>query len=45
VANDFGYNPEVARNITADVRYLLWLLDEVEGATDVLRELGVERGN
>jgi len=41
VANDFGYNPEVARNVNADIRYLLWLLDQVEGATDLLAELGV----
>lgn len=39
VANDFGYNPAVARNVNADVRYLLWLLEEVEGARDLLREL------
>ena len=32
VANDFGYNPDVARNVNADVRYLLWILEEVEGA-------------
>ena len=41
VANDFGYDPAVARNVGADVRYLLWLLEEVEGATELLRELGV----
>lgn len=41
VANDFGYNPAVARNVNADVRYLLWLLEEVEGATVLLQELGV----
>jgi len=41
VANDFGYNPDVARNVSVDVRYLLWNLDVVEGAGDVLRELGV----
>lgn len=41
VANDFGYNAEVARNVSADVRYLLWLLDEVEGAAPLLKELGV----
>jgi hypothetical protein len=41
VANDFGYNPDVARNVNADVRYLLWLLDEVEGAKELLQELGV----
>ena len=42
VANDFGYNPDVARNVNADVRYLLWLLAEVEGATELLEELGVQ---
>ena len=41
VANDFGYNPDVARNVNADVRYLLWNLDVVEGASDLLMELGV----
>ena len=41
VANDFGYNPEIARNVNADIRYLLWLLDDVEKATELLKELGV----
>ena len=39
VANDFGYNPDVARNVSVDVRYLLWNLDVIEGATDLLKEL------
>jgi hypothetical protein len=39
VANDFGYNPDVARNISVDVRYLLWMLEEVEKATELLKEL------
>jgi len=41
VANDFGYNPEVARNVSVDVRYLLWLLEEVEGAPGLIGEMGV----
>jgi hypothetical protein len=43
VANDFGYNPEIARNISVDVRYLLWMLDAVQGeaAQALLDELGV----
>jgi len=41
VANDFGYNPEIARNVNADIRYLLWLLDDVAHATELLKELGV----
>ena len=42
VANDFGYNPDVARNVNVDVRYLLWMLDVVQHANGVLRELGVQ---
>jgi hypothetical protein len=41
VANDFGYNPAIARNISVDVRYVLWILEEVERATELLEELGV----
>ena len=43
VANDFGYNPAIARNVNADVRYLLWLLEEVAGAPHLLTELGVAK--
>jgi len=42
VANDFGYAPDVARNISVDVRYLLWALEVEHGedATPLLREMG-----
>jgi hypothetical protein len=40
VANDFGYNPAIARNVSVDVRYLLWILRDVEGAKELLGELG-----
>jgi hypothetical protein len=45
VANDFGYVPEVARNVSVDVRYLLWMLDTLNGeaARALLEELGVGR--
>lgn len=43
VANDFGYNPDVARNVSADVRYLLWLLTAVEGADFLVKELTAAR--
>lgn len=42
VANDFGFNPAVARNISVDARYLLWLLERVDGAKALLTELGVQ---
>jgi hypothetical protein len=41
VANDFGFNPDIARNVNVDVRYLLWILDKVDNATELLKELGV----
>jgi Peptidase S46 len=40
VAGDFGFNPAVSRNISVDIRYLLWQLDRVEHAQALLRELG-----
>ena len=43
IANDFGYNPEIARNVSSDVRYLLWMLEAIEmpGSKALLEELGV----
>jgi hypothetical protein len=43
VANDFGYNPEVARNIAVDARYLLWLMETLHGeaAAGVIGEMGL----
>jgi hypothetical protein len=41
VANDFGYNPDIARNVSVDIRYMLWMLDDIEDAGDLLKELGV----
>ena len=42
VANDFGYNSAVARNVITDVRYVLWNLDRVQQGMWLLRDLGVE---
>jgi hypothetical protein len=44
VSNDFGYNPDVARNVSVDVRYVFWLLETLhgEGAAGVLKEMGVK---
>jgi Peptidase S46 len=44
VAGDFGFNPAVSRNISVDIRYLLWMLRDVEKADGLLRELGIARG-
>jgi hypothetical protein len=42
VANDFGYNPDVARNISVDIRFFEWLL-RVQHADGILKELGLDR--
>jgi hypothetical protein len=39
IANDFGYNPAIARNVSVDIRYLLWILRDVENAKELLGEL------
>jgi hypothetical protein len=44
VANDFGYNPDIARNVSADVRYMLWHLEEIAEANELLTELGLREG-
>lgn len=42
VASDFGYDPQLQRNIAVDLRFLLWALEALEGppAAPLLRELG-----
>ena len=42
VAGDYGWSPEMSRNISVDIRFLLWFLDSVSPAPSVLKELGVE---
>lgn len=44
VANDFGYNPDVARNISVDVRYALWVLETLygEAGRGLLVEMGIQ---
>ena len=41
VAGDFGFNPALSRNISVDVRYLLWNLERVANAEELLEELGL----
>jgi len=41
VANDFGYNPTVGRNINVDIRYLLFMLQNVQHSPELMKEIGV----
>ena len=42
IAGDYAYNEGHSRNISADVRHLLWMLDKVDDAGPLLAELGVD---
>ncbi len=39
VAGDFGWNPERSRNVNVDLRYALWIMDRVDGAEALVKEL------
>jgi hypothetical protein len=40
--SDWDFLPEVTRSIHADVRYMLWIMDRIDGAHKLLEEMGVE---
>jgi hypothetical protein len=41
IASDFLYDTVNTRSIHADVRYMLWVMAEVDGASHLVREMGV----
>ncbi len=41
MASDWLFMPSITRSIHVDIRYALWVLDAVDGAGHVLKELGV----
>jgi hypothetical protein len=43
VASDWLFMPPITRSIHVDIRYVLWLLDAVDGAHHLLVELGVKQ--
>ena len=42
LGSDFLFNPELTRSIHVDIRYALWVMDAVDGAQNLLREMGVQ---
>jgi hypothetical protein len=44
IDSSWSFDPEVGRAIHVDVRYILWILDEVDGAGHLLREMGLQSG-
>ncbi|MCP4444574.1 MAG: S46 family peptidase [Myxococcales bacterium] len=41
MASDYVFMPELTRSIHCDYRYMLWLMDAVDGADRLLEEMGV----
>ena len=39
---DFLFTPAITRSIHVDSQYMLWMMDAVDGAHELMRELGVE---
>ncbi len=39
--NDYAWSADYSRSIGVDVRFILWVLDKVSGAADILTEMGV----
>lgn len=42
IVSDWDFLPEVTRSIHCDARYMLWVMDRVDGAWNLLREMGIE---
>ena len=41
VAGDYGWNPARSRNISVDIRYVLWIMESVYPAPALLKEMGL----
>ena len=42
IDSDFLFNPAMTRSIHVDAQYMLWVMDAVDGADNLIRELGLE---
>ncbi len=41
IISDWDFLPEVTRSIHVDIRYVLWVMEELDGAGHLLEEMGV----
>jgi hypothetical protein len=41
MGSDFLVNPDVQRAIHVDTRYILWVMDAIDGAHHLIREMGL----
>ena len=42
MTSDIQFDPELTRTINVDIRYCLWIMDHVDKAHSLMREMGVE---
>jgi hypothetical protein len=42
VISDWKFDPNINRTIHVDHRYMLWVMDKVDGADRLLKEMGVK---
>lgn len=43
ITKDWYFNPEITRAIHVDIRYVLWLMQYVDGAQNLLDEMEIVR--
>ncbi|WP_417705716.1 S46 family peptidase [Rheinheimera aquimaris] len=43
ITKDWYFNPEITRAIHVDIRYVLWLMEHVDGAQNLLEEMDIVR--
>jgi hypothetical protein len=43
ITKDWYFNPAITRAIHLDIRYVLWLMQEVDGAQNLLSEMDIVR--
>ena len=41
MGSDYLVNPDVTRTINVDSRYVLWVMDAIDGAHNLIREMGL----
>jgi len=44
IISDWDYMPERTRSIHVDMRYAMWVMEQVDGAQTLVREMGTGRG-
>ncbi len=42
ISSGWLFNPQITRSIQVDVRYMLWVMDAVDGAHGLIREMGLK---